>query len=96
MQEIKKPIDAFDSYVQGLINMHMDVCLIQLVRDYGPLLPEFDENSRDTAIDRSLDFLLGYVSDFEKYLDYFQSSEYIQLQYEKFTQPETSDSFESA
>lgn len=91
MQEMKKPIEVFDAYSQGLINMHVDLCLIRLVREYGSWLKEFDENARDTAIDRSLDFMDGYVSDFEGYLDYLQSPDYIQQRYEKITRPDQAD-----
>lgn len=96
MQETRKPIEVYDAYNQGLINMHVDLCLIRLVREYGSRLNEFDENSRYTAIDRSLDFMDGYVLEFEKHLKYLQSREHINQRYEELTSPKIVDDEESA
>ena len=58
---------------QDIINMHVDLCLIRLVRCFGKEVQSFDDNLQETAIERSLDFLDDYVGNFESYVRYLES-----------------------
>ena len=83
--EARTPGNVYTVYEQDLINAHVDLCLIHLVRDYGNLVGDFDDNLRDTAVTRSLDFMEGYIQAFESHLDYLSSYEHVSQRYEKLT-----------
>jgi len=73
--------NVYDGVEQGLINMQVDLCLINLVTNYGQEVRGFDLNAQDTAVARSLDFMGGYIQEFEEYFQYLKSSEHIKYRY---------------
>ena len=72
-------------YEQNLVNMQVDLCLIRLVQQFGNQVHNFDQDAQDTAIDRSLDFMQDYIYNFESYVKYLQSQDYILERYTKIT-----------
>ena len=82
-EAVAKHGGVYTDIEQRLIDMRVDLCLINLVRDYGEMVKGFDSNAQDTAVTRSLDFMDGYIQDFEGYFEFLKSPEHIKYRYER-------------